>query len=141
MPQSSKGYNWNDLYTLFSVERAVNEHLFDRFESEAALLMSDIFRAGVFMMMFVSISVLIKQRWNKQSQHAESQTSASACRSAAPPFARELHIEAVISPDYGSHGPFDTLLHTHFSSPRLYSAFYNTVFESSFREHFRHSSV
>ncbi|XP_039513124.1 peroxisome assembly factor 2 isoform X2 [Pimephales promelas] len=59
------------------------------------------------------------KRWNKESQHTEPQTSASACRSAAPAFVRELHIEAVISPDYASHGPFDTLLHTHFSSPRL----------------------
>ncbi|XP_077073366.1 peroxisomal ATPase PEX6-like [Siphateles boraxobius] len=59
------------------------------------------------------------KRWSEESQHSEAQTSASACRSAAPAFARELHIEAVVSPDYASHGPFDTLLHTHFSSPRL----------------------
>ncbi|KAK7127235.1 hypothetical protein R3I94_018425 [Phoxinus phoxinus] len=56
------------------------------------------------------------KRWNKESGHTG---SASACRSAAPAFARELHIEAVVSPDYASLGPFDTLLHTHFSSPRL----------------------
>ncbi|XP_050951099.1 peroxisome assembly factor 2 [Labeo rohita] len=59
------------------------------------------------------------KRWNKVSSHAESQISVSACRCAAPPFAKELHIEAVISPDYNSHGPFDSILYKHFSTPRL----------------------
>ncbi|XP_067272420.1 peroxisomal ATPase PEX6 [Pseudorasbora parva] len=59
------------------------------------------------------------KRWNKVSRHTERQISASACRSAAPAFAKEVHIEAVISPDYGSHGPFDSILYRHFSTPRL----------------------
>ncbi|XP_043079462.1 peroxisome assembly factor 2 [Puntigrus tetrazona] len=58
------------------------------------------------------------KRWNKAPE-AESQISASSCRCASPPFAKELHIEAIISPDYSSHGPFDSILHQHFSSPRL----------------------
>ncbi|XP_016308530.1 peroxisome assembly factor 2-like [Sinocyclocheilus anshuiensis] len=59
------------------------------------------------------------KRWNKASSEAGSQISVSACRCAAPPFAKELHIEAVISPHYSSHGPFDSILYKHFSSPRL----------------------
>ncbi|XP_016112261.1 peroxisome assembly factor 2 [Sinocyclocheilus grahami] len=59
------------------------------------------------------------KRWNKISSRAESQISVSACRCAVPPFAKELHIEAVVSPNYNSHGPFDSILHKHFSSPRL----------------------
>uniref|UniRef100_A0A8C1HB13 Peroxisomal ATPase PEX6 n=1 Tax=Cyprinus carpio carpio TaxID=630221 RepID=A0A8C1HB13_CYPCA len=59
------------------------------------------------------------KRWNKVSSEAESQISVSACRCAVPPFAKELHIEAVVSPDYNSHGPFDSILYKHFSSPRL----------------------
>ncbi|KAL1250824.1 hypothetical protein QQF64_018620 [Cirrhinus molitorella] len=59
------------------------------------------------------------KRWNKVSSHAESQISMSVCRCASPPFAKELHIEAVISPDYNSHGPFDSILYKHFSTPRL----------------------
>uniref|UniRef100_A0AAR2LAX3 Peroxisomal ATPase PEX6 n=1 Tax=Pygocentrus nattereri TaxID=42514 RepID=A0AAR2LAX3_PYGNA len=45
--------------------------------------------------------------------------SASACCSAAPSYAKELHIEAVISPDYNSYGPFDDILFKHFTTPRL----------------------
>ncbi|XP_067254582.1 peroxisomal ATPase PEX6 [Chanodichthys erythropterus] len=63
-------------------------------------------------------SIKIK-RWNKVSWHTESQMSASACRSAVPTFAKELRIEAIISPDYSSHGPFDSVLYKHFSTPRL----------------------
>ncbi|XP_051550372.1 peroxisome assembly factor 2 [Myxocyprinus asiaticus] len=59
------------------------------------------------------------KRWNKVLSHVESQLSASACRSAVPPFAKELHIEAVISPDYNAHGPFDSILYKHFNTPRL----------------------
>ncbi|XP_026092267.1 peroxisome assembly factor 2 isoform X2 [Carassius auratus] len=59
------------------------------------------------------------KRWNKESSEAGSQISVSACRCAAPPFAKELHIEAVVSPDYNSHGPFDSILYKHFSTPRL----------------------
>ncbi|XP_073700499.1 peroxisomal ATPase PEX6 [Garra rufa] len=59
------------------------------------------------------------KRWNKVSPHEECQMSMSACRSAAPPFAKELQIEAVISPDYSSHGPFDSILYKHFSTARL----------------------
>lgn len=61
---------------------------------------------------------LFKQRWNKVSWHTESQMSASACRSASPTFAKELRIEAIVSPDYSSHGPFDSILYKHFSTPR-----------------------
>nr|XP_055073593.1 peroxisomal ATPase PEX6 [Misgurnus anguillicaudatus] len=64
-----------------------------------------------------NITIKIK-RWNKAS-HAASQVSASACRFAAPPFAKELRIEAVISPDYNCHGPFDSILYKHFSRARL----------------------
>ncbi|XP_062868696.1 peroxisomal ATPase PEX6 [Trichomycterus rosablanca] len=64
-----------------------------------------------------SKAVKIK-RWKVQFP-TESKLSASACCSAAPPYAKELHIEAVISPDYNSHGPFDNILYKHFSTPRL----------------------
>ncbi|XP_056304098.1 peroxisomal ATPase PEX6 [Danio aesculapii] len=59
------------------------------------------------------------KRWNKASSHTEPQISASACRCSSPPFAKELHIETIISPDYSAHGPFSSVLHTHFSKPRL----------------------
>ncbi|XP_057181332.1 peroxisomal ATPase PEX6 isoform X2 [Triplophysa rosa] len=59
------------------------------------------------------------KRWNKVLSPAAPQISASACRSAAPPYAKELHIEAVISPEYNCHGVFENLLHKHFSTARL----------------------
>ncbi|KAI4898283.1 hypothetical protein NFI96_024407, partial [Prochilodus magdalenae] len=59
------------------------------------------------------------KRWNQAPSQAGPKLSASACCSAAPSYAKELHIEAVISPDYSSHGPFDSILFKHFSTPRL----------------------
>ncbi|TRY54481.1 hypothetical protein DNTS_009199 [Danionella cerebrum] len=64
-------------------------------------------------------AIKIKRRWNETWSPAESKLSASACRSAAPAFAKELHIEVIISPEYNSHGCFDSLLHTHFRIARL----------------------
>ncbi|MCI4383561.1 hypothetical protein PGIGA_G00027780 [Pangasianodon gigas] len=65
-----------------------------------------------------SKSLKIK-RWNKAPLQPGHKLSASICCSAAPPYAKELHIEAVTSPDYDSHGPFDNVLFKHFSTPRL----------------------
>ncbi|XP_030627422.1 peroxisome assembly factor 2 [Chanos chanos] len=59
------------------------------------------------------------KRWNKPPTQIKLQLSESASRSAAPAFAKELHIEAVISPDYNSHGPFDSILYKHFGTARL----------------------
>uniref|UniRef100_A0A673Z4Z2 Peroxisomal ATPase PEX6 n=1 Tax=Salmo trutta TaxID=8032 RepID=A0A673Z4Z2_SALTR len=47
------------------------------------------------------------------------QLSESLSRSASPLLAKELHIDAVISPEYNSHGPFDSILCEHFTIPRL----------------------
>uniref|UniRef100_A0A8C8JDA0 Peroxisomal ATPase PEX6 n=1 Tax=Oncorhynchus tshawytscha TaxID=74940 RepID=A0A8C8JDA0_ONCTS len=47
------------------------------------------------------------------------QLSESLSRSASPLLAKELHIDAVISPEYSSHGPFDSILCEHFTIPRL----------------------
>uniref|UniRef100_A0A4W4HHW5 Peroxisomal ATPase PEX6 n=1 Tax=Electrophorus electricus TaxID=8005 RepID=A0A4W4HHW5_ELEEL len=65
-----------------------------------------------------SKAVKIK-RWNKTPVQTGLKLSASACCSAAPSYAKELHLEVVISPDYISHGPFDNILFKHFSTPRL----------------------
>uniref|UniRef100_A0A8C8JI80 Peroxisomal ATPase PEX6 n=1 Tax=Oncorhynchus tshawytscha TaxID=74940 RepID=A0A8C8JI80_ONCTS len=46
------------------------------------------------------------------------QLSESLSRSASPLLAKELHIDAVISPEYSSHGPFDSILCEHFTIPR-----------------------
>ncbi|KAK3562461.1 hypothetical protein QTP86_034579 [Hemibagrus guttatus] len=59
------------------------------------------------------------KRWNKAPIPTEHKLSASVCCSAAPPYGKELHIEAIISPDYDSHRPFDNVLFKHFSTPRL----------------------
>ncbi|XP_060737044.1 peroxisomal ATPase PEX6 [Tachysurus vachellii] len=65
-----------------------------------------------------SKSLKIK-RWNQASLPTGTKLSASVCCSASPPYAKELHIEAVISPDYDIHRPFDNVLFKHFSTPRL----------------------
>ncbi|XP_017573348.1 peroxisome assembly factor 2 [Pygocentrus nattereri] len=59
------------------------------------------------------------KRWNQAPSETRLKLSASACCSAAPSYAKELHIEAVISPDYNSYGPFDDILFKHFTTPRL----------------------
>ncbi|XP_040892897.1 peroxisome assembly factor 2 isoform X3 [Toxotes jaculatrix] len=46
--------------------------------------------------------------------------SDSSCRSASPPFARELHIQPVVSL-YNNLSCYDNLLSEHFSTPRLVS--------------------
>ncbi|KAI5614724.1 peroxisome biogenesis factor 6 isoform X1 [Silurus asotus] len=55
------------------------------------------------------------KRWNKPGH----KLSASICCSAAPLYAKELHIEAVITADYVTHGPFNNVLFQHFNTPRL----------------------
>ncbi|XP_066504256.1 peroxisomal ATPase PEX6 [Hoplias malabaricus] len=67
----------------------------------------------------VGVKALKIKRWNKAPSQTEVKLSASLCRSAAPSFAKELHIEAILSPDYNSHGPFDGILFKHFTTPRL----------------------
>uniref|UniRef100_W5KB56 Peroxisomal ATPase PEX6 n=1 Tax=Astyanax mexicanus TaxID=7994 RepID=W5KB56_ASTMX len=59
------------------------------------------------------------KRWNKAPSQTEMKLSASLCCSAVPSYAKELQIEAVVSPDYHSHGPFTDVLFKHFSTPRL----------------------
>uniref|UniRef100_A0A8B9J7K6 Peroxisomal ATPase PEX6 n=1 Tax=Astyanax mexicanus TaxID=7994 RepID=A0A8B9J7K6_ASTMX len=58
------------------------------------------------------------KRWNKAPSQTEMKLSASLCCSAVPSYAKELQIEAVVSPDYHSHGPFTDVLFKHFSTPR-----------------------
>ncbi|XP_053369652.1 peroxisomal ATPase PEX6 [Clarias gariepinus] len=65
-----------------------------------------------------SKSLKIK-RWNKPPLQPGQKLSASMCCSTAPPYAKELHIEVVVSPDYDSRQPFDNVLFKHFSTPRL----------------------
>ncbi|TSK53638.1 Peroxisome assembly factor 2 [Bagarius yarrelli] len=65
-----------------------------------------------------SKSLKIK-RWNKATSPPEPKLSASICCSAAPPYAKELHIEAVLSPDYTTHRLFDNVLFKHFTTSRL----------------------
>ncbi|KPP74938.1 peroxisome assembly factor 2-like [Scleropages formosus] len=50
---------------------------------------------------------------------AGTRLSESPSRSAAPPFAQELHIQVVVSPDYSCRGVFDDILSEHFTTPRL----------------------
>ncbi|XP_072516649.1 peroxisomal ATPase PEX6 [Salminus brasiliensis] len=60
------------------------------------------------------------KRWNKAPTQTQGmKLSASMCCSAVPLYAKELHIEAVVSPDYNSHGHFNSILFRHFSTPRL----------------------
>ncbi|XP_023838617.1 peroxisomal ATPase PEX6 [Salvelinus sp. IW2-2015] len=65
-----------------------------------------------------SRAVKIK-RWNRVVSQSGLQLSESLSRSASPLLAKELHIDAVISPEYSSHGPFDSILCEHFTIPRL----------------------
>uniref|UniRef100_A0A8C7HU47 Peroxisomal ATPase PEX6 n=1 Tax=Oncorhynchus kisutch TaxID=8019 RepID=A0A8C7HU47_ONCKI len=65
-----------------------------------------------------SRAVKIK-RWNRVISQSGLQLSESLSRSASPLLAKELHIDAVISPEYSSHGPFDSILCEHFTIPRL----------------------
>ncbi|CAB1344770.1 unnamed protein product [Coregonus sp. 'balchen'] len=65
-----------------------------------------------------SRAVKIK-RWNQVLSQSGPQLSESLSRTASPLFAKELHIDAVISPEYSSHGPFDSILCGHFTIPRL----------------------
>ncbi|KAG9337800.1 hypothetical protein JZ751_027602 [Albula glossodonta] len=66
----------------------------------------------------VSRVVKIKRR-NEPLPSAETQLSESRSRTASLPFAKELHIETVISPLCSSHGVYDSILSDHFSTPRL----------------------
>ncbi|KAI1896913.1 hypothetical protein AGOR_G00099770 [Albula goreensis] len=66
----------------------------------------------------VSRVVKIKRR-NEPLPSAETQLSESRSRTASLPFAKELHIEAVVSPLCNSHGVYDNILSDHFSTPRL----------------------
>ncbi|XP_067115756.1 peroxisomal ATPase PEX6 isoform X1 [Osmerus mordax] len=59
------------------------------------------------------------KRWNSASPRSGPQCSESLSRSTSPAFVTELHIKTVISPEYNSHGPFDSLLCEHFTIPRL----------------------
>uniref|UniRef100_A0A8C7MJT2 Peroxisomal ATPase PEX6 n=1 Tax=Oncorhynchus kisutch TaxID=8019 RepID=A0A8C7MJT2_ONCKI len=61
----------------------------------------------------------LSQRWNRVISQSGLQLSESLSRSASPLLAKELHIDAVISPEYSSHGPFDSILCEHFTIPRL----------------------
>ncbi|XP_064169976.1 peroxisomal ATPase PEX6 [Anguilla rostrata] len=45
--------------------------------------------------------------------------SESQSRTASPPFAKELHLDRIASPDYNCHGVFDNVLSEHFGTPRL----------------------
>uniref|UniRef100_A0A673Z4G9 Peroxisomal ATPase PEX6 n=1 Tax=Salmo trutta TaxID=8032 RepID=A0A673Z4G9_SALTR len=65
------------------------------------------------------------------------QLSESLSRSASPLLAKELHIDAVISPEYNSHGPFDSILCEHFTIPRLvkYSALLSVLIIKMFCIH------
>ncbi|XP_035985494.1 peroxisome assembly factor 2 isoform X3 [Fundulus heteroclitus] len=60
------------------------------------------------------------QRW-KAAPADLSQRSASFCRSASLPFASELHIQPVVSPQHSHPGCPDSLLAEHFSTPRVVS--------------------
>ncbi|XP_056136218.1 peroxisomal ATPase PEX6 [Lampris incognitus] len=59
------------------------------------------------------------KRWKQTSPQAGARLSESFCRLASPPFARELHIEPVVSPEYSAHVCCDALLCAHFTLPRL----------------------
>ncbi|XP_058496719.1 peroxisomal ATPase PEX6 isoform X3 [Solea solea] len=65
-------------------------------------------------------SLRMKQRWTSSPPEVGGRSD-SSCRSASPPFARELHIQQVVSPLYDSLGRCDALLSEHFSSARLVS--------------------
>ncbi|XP_012708934.2 peroxisome assembly factor 2 isoform X1 [Fundulus heteroclitus] len=60
------------------------------------------------------------KRW-KAAPADLSQRSASFCRSASLPFASELHIQPVVSPQHSHPGCPDSLLAEHFSTPRVVS--------------------
>nr|XP_015218011.1 PREDICTED: peroxisome biogenesis factor 6 isoform X2 [Lepisosteus oculatus] len=62
--------------------------------------------------------VKIKRCYEQVSQQ-ERQLKDSRSSTASLPFARELHIDAIISPDYSSKGSIDSVLYAHFSTPRL----------------------
>ncbi|XP_061087067.1 peroxisomal ATPase PEX6 isoform X1 [Conger conger] len=62
--------------------------------------------------------VKIKRR-NEPPPRPATQLSESQSRTASPPFAAELHLEGVVSPDYNCHGVFDSVLSDHFRTPRL----------------------
>ncbi|KAM3865344.1 peroxisomal ATPase PEX6 [Diretmus argenteus] len=64
----------------------------------------------------VSTRTLRIKRWKPSSPGRRSD---SFCRLASPPFASELHIQPVVSPQYSTHGCYDTLLSEHFTTPRL----------------------
>ncbi|XP_036406208.1 peroxisome assembly factor 2 [Megalops cyprinoides] len=67
----------------------------------------------------VANRVMKIKRCNVPQPHPGIQLSESWSRTASPPFAKELHIQTIISPDYSSHGAFDSILSEHFSTPRL----------------------
>ncbi|KAJ8246463.1 hypothetical protein GJAV_G00268110 [Gymnothorax javanicus] len=45
--------------------------------------------------------------------------SESQSRTVSPPFARELHVDRIVSPDYNGHVVFDSVLSEHFCVPRV----------------------
>ncbi|KAK2918466.1 peroxisomal ATPase PEX6 isoform X1 [Channa argus] len=61
------------------------------------------------------------KRWKTSPSPDPGGRSDSFCRSAAPPFTRELHIQPVVSPLYNNLSGYDDLLSKHFSIPRLVS--------------------
>lgn len=50
-------------------------------------------------------------------QHPEAKGSCSVLP--GPLFAKELHIEIVLSPHYSTNGNYDHVLYRHFQTPRL----------------------
>uniref|UniRef100_UPI0037E78E2B peroxisomal ATPase PEX6 isoform X2 n=1 Tax=Semicossyphus pulcher TaxID=241346 RepID=UPI0037E78E2B len=69
----------------------------------------------------VNSCTLRMKRWRSSSPEPVSARSDSFCRSASPPFVRELHIQPVVSPLYNNLSCCDDLLSEHFSTPRLVS--------------------
>ncbi|KAJ8366128.1 hypothetical protein SKAU_G00149590 [Synaphobranchus kaupii] len=59
------------------------------------------------------------KRLNEPLPGSVARLSESQSRTASPPFAKELHVERIVSPDYNCHGVFDSVLSEHFRTPRL----------------------
>ncbi|KAM9769291.1 peroxisomal ATPase PEX6 isoform 1-T1 [Menidia menidia] len=69
----------------------------------------------------VQSCTLRMKRWKPSPPDPHHQGSESFCRTVAPPFAGQLHIQPVVSPQYNHLGCYDTLLVEHFSHPRVVS--------------------
>nr|XP_023686088.1 peroxisome biogenesis factor 6 isoform X2 [Paramormyrops kingsleyae] len=59
------------------------------------------------------------KRCSEPAPEVGARLSESRSRSACPPYAKELHIQLVVSPQYDCNGLFDGILAEHFSTPRL----------------------